>query len=476
MKKIYFVTSSIEKYEETKKFFDYPERELELYEETIDELQTENVEVLIKKKAFEAYQKIRRPLIVEHTALYIDAFENLPGLQTSHFYSCLGCEGIVDFCKYKSNFQACVESIFCFCDGKRYILGKGREEGRISADVDYSIKEAFAWDRIFVPIKDNPKKYTYNLLKSENPLRSMRGKAWEELKQGMQDILEEDIDINIDKDLSELVDLIKKRKVMLFVGAGISASVGLPNWDKLISHLGDEEGFESDLFKSHGNNMLLAEYIENNEKDKVYDLLKNMMDIEGNPSLRNKLEDSEIYQIITELNFPVIYTTNFDHLIEEYFKIKGHKINKVVDINDMINLDSDEECTRIMKFHGDIDNRKSIVLTESQYFKRMDFKSFMDIQLQADMLRYNILFLGYSLSDINVKFLLYSVQKQWKKEQKAFIYTATPNQIQKEVYAKKKIIAFSDGSADKQKGTLDFLKKLYRSVKEKEDDTNLDIL
>ena len=70
MEKIYFVTSSIEKYEETKRLFDCSGKKLELYKEKINELQTEDNEILIKKKAFEAYQKIRRPLIVEHTALY----------------------------------------------------------------------------------------------------------------------------------------------------------------------------------------------------------------------------------------------------------------------------------------------------------------------------------------------------------------------------------------------------------------------
>lgn len=474
MEKIYFVTSSIEKYEETKRLFDCSGKKLELYKEKINELQTEDNEILIKKKAFEAYQKIRRPLIVEHTALYIHAFKNLPGHQTSHFYSRLGCEEIVSYCKYKNDFKACAESVFCFCDGKQYILGKGKEDGTINRKIDDSTKDAFAWDRIFIPTENNPEKHTCNLLKSKDSSFLMRGKAWKDLKREMESKLEEDIDT--DEDLSELVNLIKQRKVMLFVGAGISASVGLPNWDKLISSLGEKEGFEGDLFKSHGDYMLLAEHIENNRKNEVYDLLKEMMDIEENRDLKIKLKSSEIHRIIKELDFPVIYTTNFDHLLEEYFKMNGHSINKVVSIDDMEKLDYGDKSTRIMKFHGDIDDKESIVLTESQYFERMDFKSFMDIQLQADMLRYNLLFLGYGMSDINVKFLLYSIRKHWKKEQKAFIYTATPNQVQKHVFAEKKIVAFSGSSPDKQKGTLEFLKKLYYLVKEKDDDTDLDIL
>ena len=78
-----------------------------------------------------------------------------------------------------------------------------------------------------------------------------------------------------------------------------------------------------------------------------------------------------------------------------------------------------------------------------------------------------ILFLGYSLSDINIKLLLYLARKRWSdtaKEKKAYIYTATPNQIQKEVFRQNGIITFWGDETDKEKGTLEFLEQLSEKV------------
>ena len=35
----------------------------------------------------------------------------------------------------------------------------------------------------------------------------------------------------------ELIDELKRSKVILFVGAGVSANLGLPSWSELINHM-----------------------------------------------------------------------------------------------------------------------------------------------------------------------------------------------------------------------------------------------
>ena len=42
----------------------------------------------------------------------------------------------------------------------------------------------------------------------------------------------------------------------------------------------------------------------------------------------------------------------------------------------------------------------------------------------------------------------------------SYIFTATPNQVQKEVFEKNGIVSLSGDIADKEQGTLDFLRKL----------------
>ena len=55
----------------------------------------------------------------------------------------------------------------------------------------------------------------------------------------------------------ELARSIKERRVILFVGAGVSMSVGLPSWQKLIDHMVRELGIEPEMIGSY---QTLAEY------------------------------------------------------------------------------------------------------------------------------------------------------------------------------------------------------------------------
>ena len=58
-----------------------------------------------------------------------------------------------------------------------------------------------------------------------------------------------------------LKEAVKKKQVILFAGAGVSAVLGAPTWGQLIDHIGEELGFDTDVFRSLSTNYLtLAEY------------------------------------------------------------------------------------------------------------------------------------------------------------------------------------------------------------------------
>lgn len=463
MEKLYFVTGNRKKFKEMAEIIKKDGIHLDMYSMKIHEIQTDDIEELIKKKAFEAFKEIRRPLLVEHTMLKIDAFHQLPGPQTNYIYSRLGYQTIVEFCEYKNQFGAYAESVICYCDGKKYVTASAKERGQVRREIEEGC-DALDWDIIFQPDSDDTEKKRHSW--------SMRAGAWETLRNRLgRDFLDQysasspghrKAAIEPKDALRELAELIRQKKVMLFIGAGISRSVDMPLWDKLIESLLDEE-YDADLLRTYGDNMMLAEFIRQRLKDHVYDKIREIFDI--NETIKEKLKSSLIYKMIADLDCPVIYTTNYDRLLEEYYGIQKKPYRTVVHVGDMYRIQPKE--TRIMKFHGDIEDDKSIVLAESEYFKRMDFQHFMDVQLQADMLRYHILFLGYSLSDVNIKMLLYMGRKRQESDctMKSFIFTATPNQIQKEVFSDDQIVTFSGGYADKAQGTEDFLRTLYEAVK-----------
>ena len=73
----------------------------------------------------------------------------------------------------------------------------------------------------------------------------MRRKAWEELTKQLEkeEILSPDLE-SYQNNIKDLARLINQKKVMLFIGAGISASIGLPSWNSLIGELGQADDYD----------------------------------------------------------------------------------------------------------------------------------------------------------------------------------------------------------------------------------------
>ena len=99
------------------------------------------------------------------------------------------------------------------------------------------------------------------------------------------------------------------------------------------------------------------------------------------------------------------------------------------------------DVTQIVKFHGDFADEASIVLDESSYFRRLDFESPLDIKLRADALGRSVLFIGYSLGDINIRYLFYKLSHLWKAAEpdcpqpRSHFFAPTHNPVQEAVLA-----------------------------------------
>lgn len=242
------------------------------------------------------------------------------------------------------------------------------------------------------------------------------------------------------KDLEKLKKLIKEEEVILFVGAGVSATLKkFPLWSELIEHIANELSVNPEDFDDTKDSLILAEYYSL-KKGKNY--LKNWMKNSWKVS-DEEIKKSRIYKNIVELNFPIIYTTNYDHCLEQAFKVFEKSFTKIKNIDDLVHLDPDK--TQIIKFHGDMDSETPLVLTEKSYFERLDFNSPLDIKLRADMLGKSVLFIGYSLSDINIRLLVYKLNQLWSKsntENKPdlYIFMAKPNIVQEEVLKTRGVI------------------------------------
>jgi len=267
----------------------------------------------------------------------------------------------------------------------------------------------------------------------------------------------------MEKEVEELKSLVRRRKVILFAGSGLSKCLGLPSWQELMKNFGTDLGFHEDIFLMQGNFLELAEFFQLEKKNLKLLCERLSQEWHNEPS---KILDSDIHKSIVELNFPSIFTTNYDNWLEIAHEKFGAKFHTIKTQGDLASLSSGEpSVTTIFKYHGDLSAADEIVLTDTIYFKRLSLNSPMDIRLRSEALSHAILFLGYSLSDINVRYLLYELHNirmsfGGDKDHKTYIFLTTPNEIQERILRSRNIIPIYGRVRDPLRSTADFLKEL----------------
>lgn len=111
------------------------------------------------------------------------------------------------------------------------------------------------------------------------------------------------------------------------------------------------------------------------------------------------------------------------------------------------------------------------MLTESSYFQRMQFETPLDIRLRSDSLARPLLFVGYSLHDINTRYLLYRLQELWKNSPHAdqrpnsYILMTERAEAQEIVLRSRGVLPIRIASDDPGGATTQFLRQLLGEVR-----------
>lgn len=258
--------------------------------------------------------------------------------------------------------------------------------------------------------------------------------------------------------MDDLITAYREKNVILFVGAGVSKNLGLPSWPELIDHIADELGYDREIYKSFGDNLALAEYYR--AKTGNIGPLRSWMDTNWH-SANVDLQGSEIHKLIAHSKFPMVYTTNYDRWLERSYELYEKQYTKISSVSDIAKIK--DGVTQVIKFHGDFDNDETIVLDESSYYERLEFESPLDIKLRSDVLGKSVLFIGYSLTDVNLRFLFYKLTKLWNTNKgsgvqpKSYVFTHKPNPIQETILNQWGIKMLISKESNPQKSLLEFL-------------------
>jgi hypothetical protein len=265
----------------------------------------------------------------------------------------------------------------------------------------------------------------------------------------------------------ELVAAAKDRRVILFAGAGLSMSVGLPSWREFIRHLAEQLGLDSDnVLGPELGYRTLAEYYR--IKQGSIGPLRSWMDRNWKVA-EEKVRGSKMHELVVALDFPIIYTTNYDRNIEAAFEVHGRDYVKIANTRDIAR--ARDNVTQIVKFHGDFDDDDSLVLTETDYFDRLEFNAPLDVKFRSDALGKTVLFVGYSMTDLNIRLLLHNIRRTWKASgyerdrPKSFVFMAAHNPMQEAILGEWGIEVLHGKSDDPSKALTGFLQALLEAVK-----------
>lgn len=280
----------------------------------------------------------------------------------------------------------------------------------------------------------------------------------------------------------DLVARYKEGRLIPFVGAGISMSVNWkapdgttrrgPSWSELVNQAARMMGFDDpELLRVRGSDLQILEYYRIKKHQQLADLRNWFLNEMTAPE--EALRDSDVHAALAQLTHcNLLYTTNYDDFIERSLAIHGRSAYPVAiesHIADAMKRRSNGSLTEgveVVKFHGDLSNPERMVLSESDYERRLKLAEVEDQRLLSDLLGRAILFIGYSFRDWNVSYLFRVVNDQFgplplaPTGRRAYIVVADPSDFEAELFRARNIDVIPIRSSHRTEDTAQIIREL----------------
>ncbi|MEM2001383.1 MAG: XTP/dITP diphosphatase [Candidatus Methanomethylicaceae archaeon] len=150
MTSILFITGNEHKVEEANRILSPFGVRLEMLPKKKIEVQSSSLLRIAKYAAYMAAKKLKSPVLVEDSGLFIRALKGFPGPFSSYVHKTIGCEGILKLLSGIEDRHAVFKCVVAFCSpsaGLHTFLGQSK--GRISLHMRGHA--GFGFDPIFVP-------------------------------------------------------------------------------------------------------------------------------------------------------------------------------------------------------------------------------------------------------------------------------------------------------------------------------------
>lgn len=146
---VWFVSSNRHKYDEALPVLRGLGVRVEYERARLQEVQSDELAVIARAKARDAYDRLGRPVIVEDDGLFIEALGGFPGAYSSYALRTIGIAGILKLLDGNGDMRATFSAAIAYDDGSESRAFEASVRGVIS-EVSRGEK-SWGYDPVFVP-------------------------------------------------------------------------------------------------------------------------------------------------------------------------------------------------------------------------------------------------------------------------------------------------------------------------------------
>lgn len=211
----------------------------------------------------------------------------------------------------------------------------------------------------------------------------------------------------------------ENNQLVVFVGAGVSKNSNVPTWWELIKTIAEkikytkcdtcncrdkdktcpDDSCENRYAFTQEEFLRIPEYFYQQHKaegdETYYDLIHETLRGGSGP---NAIDD-EIFNLLPHH----IITTNYDSLLEDSLSVNSQLYAVVSQDSDLLSKANDRY---LIKMHGDLEKKDTIVLKESDYIDYEQKHPLISTFIRSLLVNHTFVFLGYSLNDYNLNLII----------------------------------------------------------------------
>lgn len=230
---------------------------------------------------------------------------------------------------------------------------------------------------------------------------------------------------------SEILEAIKKNKLVIFAGSGLSAKFNLPSWKELVKQVIkniNEEKFNNLIPVLESEVLTPIEVLNKIQKDhtKVRTFIKENFKIDKN-------QDFSLHKKILELTDSII-TTNYDNAFEEASEnsISPSKKTSIFNLSEI----SKSGKPYIFKLHGCYTEPDNCAIFSDDYKEIYESDTPTKEKLKSIFIDKTIIFVGFSFNDPEINLIFSSLDKLFENHNRHFILTRDSSAFEKYAFLK----------------------------------------